>query len=180
MKLLIFRSTWGLVNDSDGEKALVSQFSTVLSAFTIQFSFFKSPHKTLDTALPALAELGYDGIEIPLKAIYQFGAEKFKDLLKECNLKVIIMVFTDGPVAPGAGLVFGGPYPGFTTPSEPGERDKNKLVETHLKVFKEQVVAAQAFKPYFVNSHSCKDYFTFQMAQQFFTNAVDWAKSKGY
>ena len=49
------------------------------------------------------------------------------------------MVFTDGPVAPGEGIVFGGPYPGFTRPSNPGESDKKLLVDTHLKVFKEQV-----------------------------------------
>lgn len=48
----------------------------------------QSPHKTLDTALPELAELGYDGIEIPLKAIFQYGKDKFKSLLAKCNLKV--------------------------------------------------------------------------------------------
>ena len=139
MKLLAFRSTWGLVDDSDGQKAL-------------------SPHKTLDTALPALSELGYDGIEIPLKGIFQYGKEKFKKVLKDCNLKVIVMVFTDGkylelffkrynilqiilkgPVAPGGSeVVFGGPYPGFTTPINPGATDKQKIMQTHIQVFKVQ------------------------------------------
>ena len=50
------------------------------------------------------------------------------------------MVFTDGPVAPGEGLVFGGPYPGFSRPSQPGETDKKILVENHIRVFKEQVL----------------------------------------
>ena len=49
------------------------------------------------------------------------------------------MVFTDGPVAPGDGLVFGGPYQGFSPSSQPGETDKNLLVENHIRVFKEQV-----------------------------------------
>ena len=31
-------------------------------------------------------------------------------------------------------MAFGGPYPGFTAPSLPGESDKKALVETHLKV----------------------------------------------
>ena len=66
---------------------------------------FKSPHRSLDTAIPALAELGYDGIEIPLKGILQHGKEKFKKMLAANNLKVIIMVMTDGPVAPGAGNI---------------------------------------------------------------------------
>lgn len=90
------------------------------------------------------------------------------------------MVFTDGPVAPGADLVFGGPYPGFTAPSSPGETDKDHLVATHLKVFQEQVEAAQEFNPYLVNSHSCKDYFTFQMAQDFFSQALAWTNAHGF
>ena len=72
--------------------------------FHCLISFFvlpKSPHRTLETALPALAKLGYDGIEIPLKAILHYGKEKFKELINQCNLKVIVMVFTSGPVAPG-------------------------------------------------------------------------------
>ena len=50
--------------------------------------------------------------------------------------KVIVMIFTDGPVVPGSGGPFGGPYEGFTEPSLPGEPNKKLLVETHLKVFK--------------------------------------------
>ena len=42
----------------------------------------QSPHRTLDTALPDLKSLGYDGIEIPLKSILHFGSEKFKALIK--------------------------------------------------------------------------------------------------
>ena len=72
------------------------------------------------------------------------GLEKFKGMLKKYNLKVIVMIFTDGPVVPGLSIpVFGGPYEGFTAPSDGGESNKEKLIETHLKVFKEQVTAAQ-------------------------------------
>ena len=74
-----------------------------LLIFEKKLSLLQSPHKSLDTAIPALAELGYDGIEIPLKGILQYGTDKFKAILEKCNLKVIIMVMTDGPVAPGAG-----------------------------------------------------------------------------
>ena len=65
---------------------------------------------------------------------------RFKSLLSKHKLRVIVMVFTDGPVAPGEGLVFGGPYPGFSRPSQPGETDKKILVENHIRVFKEQVL----------------------------------------
>merc|ERR1712210_317013 len=75
---------------------------------------------------------------------------------------------------------FGGPYPGFTKPSQPGESDKKALVETHLKVFKEQVEAAQEFQPTLVNSHSLKDNFTDEMASEFFKEALAWQEEKGY
>ena len=107
------------------------------------------------------------------------------------------MVFTDGPVAPGDGLVFGGPYQGFSPSSQPGETDKNLLVENHIRVFKEQVgrlahlslsltlyllqvVAAQEFSPTLVNCHALKDYFTAEMAEQFFTDVLAWQKENNY
>ena len=71
-----------------------------------------------------------------MKLILYIGKENFKNLLKKYNLKCIIMIFTDGPVVPGSGIVFGGPYEGFTAPSKPGETDKELLIKTHLAVFK--------------------------------------------
>ncbi|XP_023342923.1 uncharacterized protein LOC111712519 [Eurytemora carolleeae] len=99
---------------------------------------------------------------------------------EQVNLKVIFMIFTDGAVCPGTGGAFGGPYPGFTEPSAPGESNKELLVNTHLTVFKEQVEAAQEFGPTLVNSHSLKDYFTEEMAAEFFSKALDWQEEKGY
>ena len=158
------------------------------------------------------------------------------------------MAMTDGPVAPGCGMLWGGPYPGFSAPPFPGTRnmirhlkniyaelavhlagqyigyetffsdflsctavallhqfsssyvivtvrnlvckcsrtistgqtDKKEIVAGHLRSFKEQVEAAQDLEPTFVNSHSCKDYLTREMAEEFFTEAVAWAKAKGY
>jgi len=34
------------------------------------------------------------------------------------------------------GLVFGGPYPGFSAPVGPGETDKAKIVAQHIKVLR--------------------------------------------
>ena len=45
------------------------------------FISFQSPHKTYDTLLPALAELGYDGVELPLKAILFYGKDKASGLM---------------------------------------------------------------------------------------------------
>ena len=67
------------------------------------------------------------------------------------------MVMTDGPVAPGDKTpLFGGPYEGFTESANPGDTNKDDIVERHLKSFKEQVTAAQEFAPTFINSHSLK------------------------
>ena len=82
---------------------------------------FQSPHNTYDTLLPALAELGYDGVELPLKAILFYGKDKFRRLLAKTGLRVIVMAMTDGPVAPGCGMLWGGPYPGFSAPPFPGK-----------------------------------------------------------
>ena len=70
------------------------------------------------------------------------------------------MIFTDGPVVPGSPIpVFGGPFEGFTAPSDGGESDKEKLIETHLKVFKEQVTAAQGKCPIRLISYKLYDIF---------------------
>ncbi|CAE8588140.1 unnamed protein product [Polarella glacialis] len=131
-------------------------------------------------ALEELVKLGYDGVEMPFKVFLHLGKDRVKQLLKQHNLKCTIMIFSDGPVCPGCGPVFGGPYAGFTAPSEAGESDRDLLVKTHLAVWKEQVKAAQEFNPTLVVSHTLKDYFTFQMAEQFFTEALRWEKEMGY
>ena len=77
----------GVTRDADGELA-------------------RSPYLENDAAFAEIARLGYDGIEIPLKGILQYGKEKFKKILAANDLKVIIMVMTDGPVAPGAGNIY--------------------------------------------------------------------------
>ena len=64
--------------------------------------------------------MGYDGVELPLKAILFYGKDKFKRLLAKTGLRVIVMAMTDGPVAPGCGMLWGGPYPGFSAPPFPG------------------------------------------------------------
>jgi len=161
MKLCVYRALWGVVAAADGEKA-------------------SSKFLEVEDALSEIARLGYDGIEVPLKYALYVGKDRFKELLKKNKLNVIIMVFTDGPVAPGEGLVFGGPYPGFSSTSLPGETNKDDIVATHLQVFKEQVEAAQDFHPTLVNSHSMKDYFTEEMAVQFFTQALAWQDAQGY
>lgn len=161
MKLQSYRGLWGILTETDGEKA-------------------GSPFLDLEAALAEISRLGYDGVEMPFKLALYFGKDRLKKLLERNNLKLIFQIFTDGAVVPGAAGLWGGPYPGFTKPAEGGETDKDELVERHLKVFQEQVEGAQEFNPTLVNSHSCKDYFTQQMGETFFSKALAWQKEKGY
>lgn len=161
MKLEQYRTLWGVIDESDGMLA-------------------RSPFRTFEQAIPEIARLGYDGIEICMKMILHIGKARFSSLLKQHGLKCTIMVFTDGGAVPGTGPFWGGPYEGFTAPSAPGESDRDLLVRTHLAVFKEQVEAAQEFSPTLVVSHSLKDSFTTTMAEAFFTEALRWEAEKGY
>ena len=42
------------------------------------------------------------------------------------------------------------------------------------------MVAAQEFSPTLVNCHALKDYFTAEMAEQFFTDVLAWQKENNY
>jgi len=163
MKLESYRCLWGVLDDTDGEIAM-------------------SPVHTIEETLALCKKLGYDGVELPYKLTLYIGQQKLKELLVTNGLKVNFVIFTDNVVVPGAGLLWGGPYEGYTTPSEPGETDKDLLVKTHLAVFKEQVVGAQYFKDILglINSHSLKDYFTVPMAEKFFEQALAFEKEHGY
>lgn len=162
MKLRHFRGLWGAIRCTDGDLA-------------------RSPHLTMNTLFPALKRLGYDGVELPLKLALH--TPDFETLVKETKLDVGFIIFTDGPVAPGGGVTgfdnhwIGDPVEGFTKPSEAGESSKDEIVETHLKVFLEQVEAAYSkfdFEPAYINSHSLKDYFTRDMAVRFFEAALEF------
>jgi sugar phosphate isomerase/epimerase len=161
MKLEQYRTMWGNIDITDGELA-------------------HSPYRNFEELIPELARLGYDGIECPFKCLLHIGKDKVKSLLKQHGMKISIMIFSDGVVCPGAGVLWGGPYPGFSEPSAGGERDKSKLVANHLKVWKEQVVAAQEFNPSVIVSHTLTDYFTMQMAEAFFTEALRWEEENKY
>ena len=76
-------------------------------------------------------------MELPLKAILFYGKDKFKKLLSRTGLRVIVMAMTDGPVAPGCGTLWGGPYPGFSAPPFPGKSDISRFsIPKKLNVLK--------------------------------------------
>ena len=59
MKLRVFRTLWGVLAETDGDKA-------------------GSPVLQLEDALKEISRLGYDGVELPLKCILHLGKERFK------------------------------------------------------------------------------------------------------
>eukprot|EP00938_MAST-03A_sp_MAST-3A-sp1_P000127 g127.t1 len=155
-----FRAVWGHCAATDGMLA-------------------RSPHLELETLFPALADLGYRGVEMCLSHALAIGPDKCRGLLDKSGLKVGFIVFSDGPVAPGGDadgfMIFGDPVSGFSRAARPGDADKERVVQKHIDVWKEQVDAVHEHFPdhcEFINSHSCKDYFTEPMAERFFDEAL--------
>jgi hypothetical protein len=158
MNLRAFRAVWGAHKATDGILA-------------------NAPHLEFETLLPALKKQGYRGVEMCLSHALAIGPNKFKNLLDEHSMKVGFVIFSDGPVAPGdENCIFSnGPIPGYSATAKPGDPNKERVVTQHLDVFKEQVDAIHQHFPAhcdFINSHSCKDYFTWDMAETFFREAL--------
>jgi len=103
----------------------------------------RSPHTHLETFLPAIKKLGYEGVEVPLKIALHMP--EWKPMMEANGLRSAFVLFTDGPVAPGeavpgmSGHWLGDTIPGFSRPTQPGASDKKVIVEEHLNVWKEQV-----------------------------------------
>lgn len=77
------RSLWGaLGQEPDGKEA-------------------GAPHESVEDLIPALARLGYDGIEVPFKLALYLGTDRLKSLLRRHGMRLSVMVFTDDVVVPG-------------------------------------------------------------------------------
>ena len=57
MKLKVYRTLWGVLQETDGDKA-------------------GSPVLGLEEAMAEIARLGYDGVELPLKCILHLGKDR--------------------------------------------------------------------------------------------------------
>lgn len=119
--LKLFRSTWGCLESAAGSMNM----QQVLSK--------------------AKAD-GACGIEIPLILALEHGKEKLISELSEYDMEVIIMIFTDGPNAPGDPCwqdkyTNKHPVPSFTP-------------QACAHAFKAQVEEALDFNPLKINSHS--------------------------
>jgi sugar phosphate isomerase/epimerase len=94
-----YRTLWGNIDIFDG----------LLAA---------SPHHDIDTLLPHLASLGYDGVEMPFKLALFLGPERLKDLLKQYDMHLTLSIYTDSSFNAGSPELdwWGGTHQGFTPP----------------------------------------------------------------
>ena len=157
MRLRILRSLWGVTKEAGGARAL-------------------------DDALPLIAALGYDGVEVPYKMVLEVGVSRFGELLKRHCLDASLILFTDGPLSPGFPgplLINGGPYTGHPPPAMPGDALNSALVEKHVAAFEAQLRGACAFneatggRVVSCNSHSGSDRFTMDMGVEFFGRVLE-------
>eukprot|EP00392_Amoebophrya_sp_AT5.2_P003085 g3090.t1 len=194
MKLLQFRTLWGVTDDCDGPAA-------------------RSPVGSFEQAIARIKQLGFDGIEIPFKYLLSLGVARVQKLLVENELQCNLMIFTDNVVCPGAGILWGGPYemsvfpfkrvwsPDWAVPTTPTNKyfftpppdtafDVVEKARTddeyckqhtilHFEIWAEQVAHCFEFKEngfplHLVVSHSGRDYFTEQMANFFFKAALEY------
>lgn len=117
----------------------------------------------MDEFLSATKAEGYQGVELPLVFALDYGKKELNAKLKEYDLGIVFQIFTDGPVAPGhpdwGGRFAGHPEPKFTS-------------SQCAAVLKKQVEDALDFNPIKINSHSMRDFFSFQQAYEFFNEVI--------
>ncbi len=153
MKISLFRCLWGVIKPAGG-------------------------HLTIPDALSAVRGLGkhYAGVEVPIRVIMEHGRKDFVSQLEKNDLKVIPMVFSGGPMAPG----WGGPKNSIT--NSPGSKLKhpvpNDSVDRHVAVFKSQVYEIlEAIPPMRlskITAHSGLDSFTRQQSLDFFGQILEF------
>ena len=77
MKLRVFRTLWGVLAETDGDKVDISLVGRNIFRFYLEIFFpAGSPVPVLEDALAEVARLGYDGVELPLKCILHLGKER--------------------------------------------------------------------------------------------------------
>ena len=185
MRLQLYRSLWGVIMEAPTAEGRMDYRS----------------------ALHAIKEMGYSGVEVPLLWGYQAGghriagqpllsssptseaaanaaASEFTSVLRHLNLELIPMLLTSGPVTPAAGGVPGHPVPENTSAAR---------VKSNLDVFKAQVsevfggkwdcgrvgAGGRCAPPRFANAHSISDFFHWQEAEEFFNAALQWQEEQG-
>eukprot|EP01083_Nonionella_stella_P125927 380953_1 len=117
----------------------------------------------MNTFLKATKKEGYQGIEIPLSVALNYGKQDLIAKLKDCELGIVFQIFTDGPMAPGDSN-WNNKFPNHPEPAFTSSQC--------ALVLKKQVEDALDFNPIKINSHSMRDFFSFQEAYSFFNEVI--------
>jgi hypothetical protein len=104
MRLEQYRTLWGNIDAFDGH-------------------LVRCPHHDIDTLLPHLASLGYDGVEMPLKLALFLGPERLVTLLRHHQMHLTLSIYTDSSFNAGSPdfELWGGSHEGFTAPTSADE-----------------------------------------------------------
>ena len=154
-ELRIYATVWGLVEDAAGPFPLAK----------------------LPALCAKLKSLGYSGIEIPIAFVMKYGSAKFEALMVAQGMTFIAQVFSSG----------GPPTPGnLKIASEFGiehaaDAADTRDVATHKAVWGAQVQECARLRAvlHSVNSHTGKDYFTPEEADDMLAYCVALEKETG-
>ena len=154
-ELRLFATVWGLIEEAGGPFPLAK----------------------LPSLCAKLQSLGYAGVEIPIAFVMQFGSSKFAALMASLGMTFIAQVFSSG----------GPPTPGnLKIASEFGiehaaDAADTRDVATHKAVWGAQVQECARLRAvlHSVNSHTGKDYFTPEEADDMLAYCVALEKETG-
>jgi sugar phosphate isomerase/epimerase len=110
------------------------------------------------TMFEETSALGYAGVEGSVKFILDMGKEAFSSLLAKNDLTFIAMCFTDGPNVPIG-------HPGYSA-------HVTSSVEQHLECLERQIRDIVDLKPFLINVHGGRDYFSRAQVSQYFAGVV--------
>jgi len=190
MRLEQHRSLWGAIEMGSGDAA-------------------RAPYSILTEVIPVLAKQGYSGIEAPFKMLLFAGTDHVIQLLKQHKMRLTVMCFTDAIVCPGEGILWDGPYEGYTKPCTKEEEaeaqaelleasgsgnltlKQQKVVDLHVKVLQEQVTSAYNIFGdrrkdeengllSLCVAHSGSDTFTPAMGAAFFRSILFWEEENDF
>eukprot|EP01083_Nonionella_stella_P026258 72216_1 len=113
--------------------------------------------------LSATKKEGFSGVEMPLSVALSYGKQEMISKLQQHELGIVFQIFTDGPMAPGD------PFWNNKFPTHP---EPDFTPSQCALVMKKQVEDALDFNPIKINSHSMRDFFTFQQAYAFFNEVI--------
>jgi len=134
------------------------------------------PLKKLPQILDKLKSLGYNGIEMPIAFVMEYGSKEFETLMVEKQMQLIAQVFSTGPPPIPGNMGLTSSF-GIEHPKDP---ENGHDVIAHQKIWAGQVLEAAQLKASgvlrSVTSHTGRDYFTEAEADAMFSFCTAFEK----